>query len=128
GFVKNELRDAKLKLSSPRLPPFLRELLMAGNYEVSARPRREITRNRCFEVNALCHDGCYSISCRYFRIWLALFFKVVAVWPPTMIFSRVHRGRSTDPGHDRPRQPRRESKICSVNPHAACDCQDAGDN
>src|SRR5438477_12190164 len=62
GLVQNELGDAKLKLFSPCSPPFLGQLLMAGNDEVPARPCREVTGYRCFEVNTLRHGARYSMT------------------------------------------------------------------
>jgi hypothetical protein len=37
-FVNGELREVELKINPPPFPPFPRNLLMAGNDQIAARP------------------------------------------------------------------------------------------
>ena len=55
GLIKNQLRNVYLEGVPSPLPPFLGDLLMAGNNQIPAGPRSEIARNSCFHVKSLFH-------------------------------------------------------------------------
>jgi hypothetical protein len=55
GFVDDKLRDAPLERAASFLPPFPCDLLVAGNDQIPARPRSQIARNGCFQIQSLLH-------------------------------------------------------------------------
>ena len=67
-FVDDKLRDANLERVPSFLPPFPRDLLVAGNDQIPARPRSQIARNGCFEIQSLLHHSIASHRLRP-RVW-----------------------------------------------------------
>ena len=55
GLINDQLRDVNLERAPSLLPPFLGDLLVAGNDQISAGPRGEIARNGRFHVKSLLH-------------------------------------------------------------------------
>ena len=55
GLINDQLRDVNLERAPSLLPPFLGDLLVAGNDQISAGPRGEIAPNGRFHVKSLLH-------------------------------------------------------------------------
>jgi hypothetical protein len=48
-LVNDELRDVNVESVPSLFPPFPCDLLVARNYQIPARPRRQAARNRCLQ-------------------------------------------------------------------------------
>src|SRR5262245_44936689 len=62
GFVHDELRDEQLEFAPARSPPFLRDLLMRGDDEVSTWPSGQVAWNRRLDVHARLHGPIVPVS------------------------------------------------------------------
>src|SRR5437660_1338259 len=61
SFVDNHLRNPALKLATPIRPPFLGDLLVAGDNQVTAGTSDQIANKCCFQVYRF-HAGSIAAS------------------------------------------------------------------
>ena len=55
SLVEDELRDEKIELVSTLVPPLARDFLMSRANQIATRPRRQVTWDRCFQIDARLH-------------------------------------------------------------------------
>ena len=57
GFVNDKLRNVNLESVPSLFPPFPCDLLVARNDQIPARPRSQVARNGCLQVQAGLHPS-----------------------------------------------------------------------
>ena len=57
SFVEDKLRDVDLEITPTLLPPVPSNLLVAGNDQVPARPRRQVARYSRFQLQTRLHPS-----------------------------------------------------------------------
>src|ERR1051326_3001444 len=60
-FIENQLRNAKLVVDPPGVPPFPRYLLMACNHNVAIRPGGQVAHEGSLDIDTFSHSRRASV-------------------------------------------------------------------